>query len=89
MRTVIVIGIGLVVLAALVGVAPTLGANVSRRGAAFAFMAVWLVFSVADWYVGVFRAGYGALEELRIHAVIFVVPALAALAIIWRAHAAG
>jgi hypothetical protein len=85
-RTVIVVGIGLVALVAFVSVAPMLGASTSRPGAASVFIAVWLVFSVVDWYVGVFRAGYGALEELRIHAVIFAVPTLAALAIIWRTH---
>jgi hypothetical protein len=86
MRTAIVIVIGLMVLAAFVWLAPMLAPNSSRGAAAVAFVVAWLVISVIDWYIGVFRAGYGAAEEFRIHAVIFVIPVLAALAIIWRSR---
>jgi hypothetical protein len=79
MRTIVVIAVGLVVLvlAALVG---------RSAGAVYAFIGAWLLFSIADWYVGVYRAGYSAIEELRIHAVIFAVPALAGLVIIYFRH---
>lgn len=75
MRTVIVTGIGLAVLAAIIRLAP-LGVGL--------FIPAWFLFCVIDWYVGVYRRGYPAMEELRIHAVIFAVPVAAVfLFVVW------
>lgn len=87
MRTAVVVAIGLVALGAFISLGPLLSANVSRTNAAYAFLGAWFLFSAVDWYIGAFRAGYGALEELRIHAVIFGIPALVALVIAWRTRA--
>jgi hypothetical protein len=81
MRTAIVILIGLAALAAFALLGPLLPGHVSRTGAAWVFLVAWLIFCVIDWYVGVYRAGYPAMEEFRIHAVIFAVPAVAAFCI--------
>jgi hypothetical protein len=81
-RTTIVILIGLAALAAFSLVGPLLAGGTSRVALATVFLAVWLVFCAIDWYIGVYHAGYPAMEELRIHAVIFAVPAVAALLVI-------
>jgi hypothetical protein len=77
MRTGIVIGIGLAILAAGLWLWPT-------PYTIPLFLIAWLLFCVIDWYVGVYRRGYSAIEELRIHAVIFAVPLVAVwLFVIW------
>jgi hypothetical protein len=76
-RTTIVILIGLATFAAFALLGPVVNAHVSRASAAWVFLAAWLIFCV-----GVYHAGYSATEELRIHAVIFVIPAVAALGFI-------
>ncbi len=76
MRTAIVILIGLAVLGVTIWLVP----HVSAAGA---FIAGWLIFCVIDWYLGVYRAGYSAMEELHIHALIFAIPTAAALVVIW------
>jgi len=38
------------------------------------FALAWVLFCVVDIYIGVVHAGYGLIEELIIHAVIFIVP---------------
>nr|WP_233633964.1 hypothetical protein [Burkholderia cenocepacia] len=48
--------------------------------AAKAFVPVWLGVSLFNLWIGVHRAGYGVREELPILAIVFGVPALAAVA---------
>lgn len=75
MRTVLAIVIGLVLAVVVVMVTRS---NSAWRGRALAgFVAVWFVACAVDTYAGV-NAGYSLGEELLIHLVIFVVPALAA-----------
>ena len=52
--------------------------------AAVLFLVLWLVIAVANLWVGVARAGYSVAEELPILALIFGVPAVAALLIRWK-----
>jgi len=72
MRTIVVILIGIAVALlwrralARFGVRPAM----SRRS----FALGWALFCVVDIYIGVVHAGYGLIEELVIHAVIFIVP---------------
>jgi hypothetical protein len=82
MRTAIVILIGLATLAAFALLGPVVNAHVSRTGAAWVFLAAWFIFCIIDWYVGVYHAGYSAMEELRIHALVFAIPAVAALGLV-------
>jgi len=80
MRTLIVIIIGL----ALAGVF-VFGTNFINKGrtapvinGSYWFIALWLIFCVVDFYIGVFRAGYSAKDEFVIHLIVFGVPAVAA-----------
>lgn len=76
MRTLIVIVVGLVLSAAFVYGAGFI--NRGRAGApingAYLFLGVWLVFCIVDYYFGL-KAGYGAVEELGVHAVVYLIPA--------------
>ena len=89
MRTAIVILIGLAALAACTVLGPMVATGASRVTAASVFIGVWFAFCVIDWYIGVYHAGYSAMEELRIHVVIFAIPTVAALVVMalsrrWR-----
>ena len=76
MRTAIAILIGIVLAFAV----RALAAIVNRRPAAKAsdgalwFIALWLVATVIDFFVGV-SAGHGVALELGVHALIFAIPA--------------
>lgn len=48
------------------------------------FLAAWLAIAAANMWVGVARAGYSFAEELPIFALIFGVPAAAALLVRWK-----
>lgn len=52
--------------------------------ALLAFIATWLLVSVANMWVGVSRAGYAVREELPILLLVFAVPALLAGFLYWR-----
>ncbi len=52
--------------------------------AAKAFIPVWLAISLVNLWIGVRYAGYTILEEIPILAVIFGIPAAAAIAVIRR-----
>jgi hypothetical protein len=48
------------------------------------FIALWFVIASANMWVGVARAGYSVAEELPILALIFGVPAAAAVLVRWK-----
>jgi hypothetical protein len=48
------------------------------------FLALWLVVAAFNMWVGVARAGYSIAAELPILALIFGVPALAAVLVRWK-----
>ncbi|MFL6957592.1 hypothetical protein ACJ7C5_07425 [Nocardiopsis yanglingensis] len=52
--------------------------------ALIAFIATWLLVTVANLWVGVSKAGYGMREELPILLLVFAVPALLAGQLYWR-----
>lgn len=52
--------------------------------ALIAFIATWLLVTVANMWVGVSRAGYAVREELPILLLVFAVPALLAALLYWR-----
>jgi hypothetical protein len=52
--------------------------------ATIAFVAIWLIASGANLWVGVSRAGYLLADELPIFLLIFGVPALAAVLLKWK-----
>ncbi len=88
MHVVIMIAVGLVVLALIYGAVNLFGRDGSSRtvarGAGF-FVVLWLGVSVVDFYLGVAQAGFSVGAETAAHAVIFGVPAAAALFLALRA----
>jgi hypothetical protein len=48
------------------------------------FLVVWLAIAAANMWVGVAKAGYAVSVELPIFAVIFAVPAVAAVLVRWK-----
>jgi len=52
--------------------------------ATVAYIALWFVIAVANMWIGVAKAGYSVAEELPIFALIFVLPAAAAIILKWK-----
>jgi hypothetical protein len=73
MHTIIVTGIGFVLLGLLTGLSR------SKAIGALRFIPVWLVLCLIHLGYGVVVAGYGLVEELGVHAVVFGLPAIVAL----------
>jgi hypothetical protein len=48
------------------------------------FVVLWLTIAAFNMWVGVARAGYPVAEELPIFALIFAVPAVAAVLVRWK-----
>ncbi|WP_410014394.1 hypothetical protein [Sodalis sp. C49] len=78
MHTLIIVVVGLALLGLFTYSAHFVG-RPAIATAVKAFMVLWLVISLANLGVGVFRAGYTLLEELPVLALVFGVPAIAAL----------
>lgn len=86
MRTAVIILVGFIVWGACLGVARVLGGGSipALVRATRTFMVFWFMVTVMNMWVGVTQAGYAASEELPIFALIFGVPAIAALAVLLR-----
>jgi hypothetical protein len=85
-HTVKVIVGGLVLLGLFVLAGRLLSAGNPATGMAAAarwFIAVWLVGAGINMYVGVTRAGYSVAEEAPIFLLVFAVPAVMAVLIVW------
>lgn len=85
MHTVKVIGIGFALLGILLVAAPRLAISASRP-IAFAirlFLPLWLAGALINLWIGVSRAGYTVVEEAPIFLIVFGVPAIASLLILW------
>jgi hypothetical protein len=78
MHTIVVTLIGFIVLGTMVGLTSPHGKGAIR------FIPVWLVLCILHLAYGVLNAGYGLVEELGVHAVVFGAPALAALSVSHR-----
>jgi hypothetical protein len=52
--------------------------------ATVAYVALWLVIAAVNMWTGVAKAGYSFAEELPVFALIFLVPAVAAILVKWR-----
>ena len=48
------------------------------------FIALWLAITALNMWLGVAKAGYSIAEELPIQALIFGLPAAAALLVRWK-----
>ena len=86
MRTAIILLAGFVLWGICLGAAKLGGGGrpSSATIATMAFAAIW--FCVAAWnmWKGVTQAGYSVAEELPIFFVIFLVPVVVALVVLWR-----
>lgn len=84
MRTILIIGGGLVLLAVCVLFGRWLGGAGATRFAVGLFIPLWLVFAAVNMWFGVVRAGYSLMEESPVFAFIFLIPALVAVWLWWR-----
>jgi hypothetical protein len=83
MHTIIVIGIGLVLLAACILTGHAVGGAALARAPLW-FLPLWLFGAGLNMYVGVRHAGYAVSEEAPVFLVVFAVPALTALLSWWK-----
>jgi hypothetical protein len=51
------------------------------------FLALWLVATLINMWVGVSRAGYSIKDEAPVALLVFAVPAIIAIVIWWRSSA--
>lgn len=84
MHTLLVIGVGLVLLAACLWLGQLAGGTPGMLRAALAFLPLWLLGAALNLYVGVHSAGYGVREELPVFLVVLAVPVAVALFAAWR-----
>jgi|KBSSwiStaDraftv2_1062776.scaffolds.fasta_scaffold2639040_2 hypothetical protein len=86
MRTAITILVGFIAWGACLGVARALGGGSipALIRATRTFVIFWFMVAVTNMWVGVTQAGYAASEELPIFLLIFGIPALVALAVLWQ-----
>jgi hypothetical protein len=79
MRTAIILGLGLVLLAACLWIGSVSGGAARMKSATLVFIGLWFLATALNMYVGVARAGYSFMEELPIFLLLFGVPTIAAL----------
>lgn len=86
MRTALFLLAGFLLLASILIVAKLFSANypAATSWAIAMFVAMWLVVTAANMWVGVNKAGYSASEELPILLLLFGVPALVAVLLKWK-----
>jgi hypothetical protein len=84
-RTAIIIGAGLILLAIFVLIGRFAGspASAMAKGALY-FLPVWLIAAAVNMWMGVATAGYSVAEEAPIFVLIFAVPAAVALLAWWH-----
>ena len=68
-----------------VGVSPAVG----LADAVKVFVPLWLVAAGINMWLGVSKAGYSVAEEAPIFLLVFAVPTVVALYILWRITRAG
>lgn len=85
MHTVKVIGLGFALLGLLLFLSPRLPASAGRPipFAIRLFLPLWFAGALINLWIGVARAGYTVREEAPIFLLVFAVPALAGLLILW------
>ena len=86
MRTPLFLLAGFLLLAAAMLLGKLFSSNFpgATYAATWIFVALWLVISGVNLWVGVARAGYTLNEELPIFWLIFVVPTVVAIFLKWR-----
>jgi hypothetical protein len=86
MRTAIIIVCGFLLWAACLATAKFLPGSTgsSLTTATIVFVVIWFIAAAANLWVGVSKAGYAFTEELPIFLLIFLLPAVVAVAIRWK-----
>ena len=86
MRTALLLLAGFLLLASVLIVGKLFSANypAATGWGTAGFIALWLVVTAANMWVGVNKAGYSASEELPILLLLFGVPALVAVVLKWK-----
>lgn len=79
MHTLIVIGIGLILLGLCVFAGRIFAGTSGSAAASLVFVPLWLIGAGVNMYIGVTRAGYSVAAETPIFLLVFAVPAAAAL----------
>src|SRR5207244_12863962 len=86
-HTIKVIAGGLVLLGLCLLIARWIGGPTPATALATAakvFIPIWLVAAGINMWVGVSKAGYSVAEEAPVFLVVFAVPAVVALVVLWR-----
>jgi len=86
MRTLLFLLAGVLLLAAFLLLGKLFSGHFAEatRWATFGYIAVWLLVTAANMWVGVSKAGYSAAEELPILLLLFGVPAALAVLLKWK-----
>jgi hypothetical protein len=84
MHTLMVMGIGLLVLGACLFSGHAVGGAAALTRAALYFLPLWLIGAGINMYVGVKSAGYTVSEEAPVFLIEFALPALVALLVWWK-----
>ena len=86
MRTALIILAGFVLWGVCLGVAKIAagGRASSMNVATGIFAALWFVGAGLNMWIGVTKAGYSFREELPIFLVIFLVPTIVAVIVMWK-----
>ena len=84
MHTLIVMGIGLLVLGACLFTGHAVGGAAAMARAALYFIPLWLIGAGINMYVGVKSSGYAVSEEAPVFLLVFALPALVAWAVWWK-----
>jgi hypothetical protein len=87
-HTVKVLGAGFAVLALCLLLGRWLGGSTPAAGLALGakiFLPLWLIGAGVNLWVGVAKAGYSVSEEAPVFAIVFAVPAAAAVLAWWLA----
>ena len=85
MHTIKVIGLGFALLGLLLLLAPRLAASAGRPipFAIKLFLPLWFAGALINLWIGVAHAGYTVMEEAPVFLIVFGVPAIAALLVLW------
>ncbi len=84
MHTVIVLGLGFVLLGLCSLVGRVLNGTSGLATATLVFVPLWFFGAGLNMLVGVRKAGYSVADEAPIFLIVFLIPAATALALWWR-----
>lgn len=86
MRTGLFLLVGFLLLAACLILGKLFTANypAATTLATVAYVVLWLAVAAFNMWTGVAKAGYSFAEELPVFALIFLIPAAAAILLKWR-----